>query len=263
MGIGSMFLDGCIISSDLAIAGTFGSLLMLLHSKSSAAGLSLQTLIAVVTARVLHLGSQYFGIHYRPAELPTVLFSAFDVMNASAGIACILLFNKFRTTYEVEKDNFGIQLFDKLDLVPKKGLLSNRPFFAATFIYGLTLVLALFWSFVRTTSGSWAMNYYCCVYEALCTVALFPQLWMFHQDKWVNQLLATFVVCVAVNRLCTLTFWLSYTWVNPWSAPANRTIQIFIEFVNLAVLADFLYYWLRAKLRGETRVRIGTWQPDV
>merc|ERR1719321_1838974 len=102
------------------------------------------------------------------------------------------------------------------------------------------------------------LSFFICLYEALCMVALIPQLWMFHQDKWVNQLLATFVVMVALNRVCTLTFWISYTWVNPWNTPANRRIQIITEVGNLLVLSDFLYYWIRAKMRGESRVRVGS-----
>lgn len=263
MGFGHGFLDGCIVCSDLATAGTFGSVLLQLQSSRSAEGISLQTLLAVVSARVLHLGSQCFGIHYRPVLLPGAFFAGMDVANAAAGVGCVVLFAKHWSSYQVDSDNFGIVLFDRLGLVPKSGPLSNRAVLAAVFLYAVILVLALLWSCVRQSTGSWLMSYYCCVYEAICTVALLPQLWMFHKDKWVNQLLGTFVVMVALNRLCTLTFWLTYTWVNPYSAPANRYIQICIELLNLAVLGDFLYYFVRAKLRGEKRIKIGSWDAEV
>eukprot|EP00929_Paragymnodinium_shiwhaense_P040415 TRINITY_DN21106_c0_g1_i1.p1 TRINITY_DN21106_c0_g1~~TRINITY_DN21106_c0_g1_i1.p1 ORF type:complete len:263 (+),score=43.64 TRINITY_DN21106_c0_g1_i1:112-900(+) len=262
MGVGSLWLDSCIMFSDMAIFGTFAAVFSQLNGKRSAEGMSLQTLIAVVSARVIHLGSQLLGIHYRPTDFPSSIYLFSDIVNAAAGVACIALFVKCRSTYEVEKDNFGIHLFDRLKLVPEKGFFANRTVLAGCLIYAVTFALAFLWSLVRKSSGAWHVNYYCCIYEALCMVALIPQLWMFHQDKLVNQLLGTFVVMVALNRLCTLAFWVTYTWVNPWSAPANRGIQIFTELLNLAVLADFLYYWARAKLRGETRIRIGT-DPDV
>jgi len=263
MLFGQLFLDGCIMSSDVAILGTFLAVFLQLKTTQSCQGMSLQTLIAVVSARVLHLCSHWFNIHYRPQELPASMYFGFDIINAAIGIGCIMIFTVHKETYEMEKDNFGIHIFDRFQLTPKSGLFASRPVLAASFVYGVTLVLAFFWSFVRVSAGSWSVNYFCCVYEVMCMLALIPQLWMFHQDKWVSQLLSWFVVMVALNRVCTLTFWISYPWVNPWSSPANRGIQIFTELLNLAVLGDFLFYWVRAKIRGEKRIRVGSWMPDV
>jgi len=234
-----------------------------LKTHKSTVGMSLQSLIAIVSARNLHLLSHWLGIHYRPNELSMTMFFGIDVINAVAGIGCIVIFMAHKSTYEIDKDNFGLAFFDRFQLIPKTGLLSSRPLLAASFIYTVTLVLAFLWSFVRAPTGTWGVGYFCCIYEVMCMVALIPQLWMFHQDKWVTELLAWFVVMVALNRVCTLTFWVSYSWVNPWNTPANRNTQIMIELLNLAVLGDFLFYWVRAKLRGETRIRVGSWAPDV
>jgi hypothetical protein len=263
MGLGNLFLDGCIISSDVCILGTFAAVFLQLFTSQSAEGMSLQTLIAVVTSRSLHLLSHWLGIHYRPTQIWSSLYFLFDIVNAAVGIGCISIFMVHKGSYDEEKDNFGIHIFDRFQLIPKSGPLASRPVLAASFVYAVTVILAFFWSFFRTSAGSWYLNYFCCVYEVMCMVALIPQLWMFHKDKWVSQLLGWFVVMVAANRVCTLTFWLSYTWVNPWSSPANRGTQILTELLNLAVLADFLFYWARAKLRGEKRIRVGSFHDEV
>merc|ERR1712183_976295 len=126
--------------------------------------MSLQTLVAIVSARVLHLFSHWLGIHYKPQDIPFPVYFTFDIVNSGMGIGCIMLFLCHRSTYEMEKDNFGLQLFDKFGLTPKAGLFSSRPVLAASFIYVATVALAFLWSFVRTSAGSWGLNYFCCVY---------------------------------------------------------------------------------------------------
>jgi len=222
--------------------------------------MSLQTLICQVTARCLHLLSHWFEIHYRPVEIPFALYFGFDVVSAVSGIGCITMFMKVKSTYESEKDNFGITIFDCL--VPKTGILSSRPIRASIFIYIVAVILAFFWSFFRQSPGTWGTGYFCCVYEVMCAVALIPQLWMFHKEKTVSPLLGWFVVFVALNRCCTLSFWVTFTWVNPWNTPANRFTQIVTELANLLLLGDFLFYWARAKIRGESIV-VGTSSGDV
>merc|ERR1740129_1747488 len=161
-------------------------------------------------------------------------------------------------SYEKEKDDFGIQAIEKLGVLPKKGLpLFQRNVVAMSFLYTVVAVMALLWYFVRRSHHSFALSYFCCFYEAMSAVALIPQLWMFHQDKRVQPLLANFVVLTAMSRLCTLGFWIAYPWVYHWSYPDNRGIQMASETLNILILSDFLYYWVRAKLRGESEVTIG------
>jgi hypothetical protein len=258
MNWGSLFLDLCIVASDLSISCTFLAIVFQMKAARSAQGLSFQTLNAVVFSRMLHFMSIYAGIHYKPNELPTQLYYFFDVVNVLLGLGCVGLFLKHLGTYEGEKDNFGIQLFEKFDLLPRSGPLSNRSLLAASFIYALSGLFAFMWSFVRRSIGSWWGSFLICSYEATCALALLPQMWMFHTDKWVSQLLGTFVVMVAVSRACTFTFWLSIAWIRPYSIPLNRTTQLCTEAVNILVLADFLFYFVRSKLRGEKRIRIGS-----
>mmetsp|Transcript_66207 Transcript_66207/g.175408 ORF Transcript_66207/g.175408 Transcript_66207/m.175408 type:complete len:264 (-) Transcript_66207:475-1266(-) len=255
---GLFFLDGCIVGSDLSITCTFVALILQMRSAKSAEGLSLQTLIAVVTSRILHFFSQSVGIHYRPNVLPSDMYYMFDVVNVVVGLGCIALFMKHRATYEVDKDNFGLQLFERFDLLPRSGPFANRSLLAASFIYVITGALAFLWSCFRRSSGSWKVTLLCCSYEAMCVLSLLPQLWMFHQDKWVSQLLGRFVVMVAVSRACTGMFWLSYPWIVPYGVPLNRTTQLCTEALNILVLADFLFYFIRSTLRGDKRIRVGS-----
>lgn len=251
-------LDGFIFGSDLAIGGTFLAVFQKLRTSGSAAGLSLQTLVAIVTARSLHLLSHFFGLHYQPAVMPMEMFYLLDGANALVGLLCLFIFAKFYySTYEQDKDNFGIQIFDALDCLPKTGPLRHRPIAAASFLYTIVAVAALLWYCVRTGTASFTAGYFCCFYEAMGAVALIPQLWMFNKDKRVPSLLATFVVLVAVGRVCTLAFWWSYTYVYPWRMPSNRGIQISSETLNLLILSDFLYYWAKSKVLGQKDVVLG------
>lgn len=255
---GELMLDGFIFGADLAIGATFLAVFQKLRTTRSAAGLSLQTLVAIVTARCLHLLSHPLALHYSPTVLPKELFCLLDGVNALMGVACLFIFGTYYySTYEVDKDNFGIQIFDAFDCLPKSGPLQHRPIAAASFLYFLVAVAALVWYCVRAGSLSFASGYFCCFYEAMSAVALIPQLWMFNKDKRVPSLLATFVVLVAVGRVCTLAFWWSYTLVHPWRSPANRGIQMSFETLNLLILSDFLYYWGRSKWLGQKDVVLG------
>merc|ERR1712107_366163 len=175
-----------------------------------------------------------------------------------AGIALLTTFVlHYFHTYEREKDNFGIHIFQRLDLLPKAGPLRDSPAVAASFLYGSVSVLALLWYCVRRSHHTFAISYFCCFYEVLGAVALIPQLWMFNKDKRVSPPLANFVVLTAFNRLCTLMFWICYPRVYYWRYPDNRGIQMASETLNLLILSDFLFYWARSKMRGESEVILG------
>lgn len=132
---------------------------------------------------------------------------------------------------------------------------------AAGFLYCCITVLALLWYCIRRSHHSFLVSYFCCFYEVMGAFALIPQLWMFQKDKRVSPPLANFVVLTAFNRLCTLLFWISYPRVYYWRYPDNRGIQMASETINILILSDFLYYWVRSKMRGDKEVVIGDWAP--
>lgn len=256
--LGEMFLDGLIMLSDCCTCGTFVSVLIKLRRDKTSAGLSLQTVCTVVCARGLHLISHIVGLHYVPARLPWIIFPTLDVVNAAVGFVVLFSFaTRFFDTYEREKDNFGIHLFQRLNILPKTGPFREGPLVAASFMYSVVTVMALLWYTVRRSQHSFLTSYFCCFYEVLSAVALFPQLWMFHQDKRVSPLLANFVVLTAMNRLFTLCFWVCYPKVYIWRYPDNRGVQMASETLNILILSDFLFYWVRSKIRGDKDVILG------
>jgi len=199
--------------------------------------------------------SHVVGLHFIPSVLPWIIYPCVDIVNAVIGATCLYVFiTKYFDTYEMDKDNFGIHLFQKFDLLPKSGPFKRGPVAAASFLYLFIAVVGLVWHFVRRSPHTFALSYFCCFYEVMTAVALVPQLWMFHQDKRVSPLLAQFVVCTAINRLCTLTFWTSYPWIWVYRYPDNRGIQMASECLNLLILSDFLFYWVRSKLRGDSEI---------
>mmetsp|Transcript_96186 Transcript_96186/g.206398 ORF Transcript_96186/g.206398 Transcript_96186/m.206398 type:complete len:264 (-) Transcript_96186:98-889(-) len=255
MGLGQLFLDSLILCSDLSLTGTFVSVFLKLRTSRSSAGLSLQTLATVVSARSLHLISHFVGLHYQPTTVPWVFYPVLDVVNMVVGIACAALFLLvYYDSYEKEKDDFGIQVYQRLGLLKGMDVTRSRTLIAVSFLYVAIAVLALCWYFVRRSSLSFGLSYFCCFYEVMSALALIPQLWMFQKDKRVQPLLANFIVLTALSRLCTLTFWFAYPRVFIHSYPDNRGIQMASESVNILILSDFLYYWARAKLRGEKEV---------
>lgn len=200
--------------------------------------------------------SHFLNIHYTPAVLPWFIYPTIDVVNALMGALLLgALLTVCSSTYEREKDNFGITVFERLEL--KSGRLQERPITAATFLYMVVTVVALVWyMFRRSTSGFWS-SYFCCYYEVLCAVALLPQLWMLHQDKRVSPLLANFVVLSAMTRACTFTFWVAYPHIYIFRSPHNRGIQMAVEALNILILSDFLFYWVRSLVRGDREIIIG------
>merc|ERR1712187_10111 len=125
---------------------------------------------------------------------------------------------------------------------------------AALLLYFAVVIAALVCYYVRSAPGPFLLAYCSCYYEALYALALFPQLWMFQKDKQVPQILAKFVVLIALGRVCIFIFWLLYPVVHPRRLPANRNFQMGSEAVNLMILSDFLFYWGRAKLFGHKHV---------
>jgi len=246
---GDLALDSIILCADLTTCITFLVIFRHLRTRVSD-GLSFQTLIAVVSLRFLHLCSYQFGLHYRPALLPQVLFLALDVVNCVGGALCLGLFLRHIGTYPCEKDNFGIQLFDKYDCLPKRGPLSWRPVAAASILYAVVAVVAVAWYGLREWHRTRPHPYYLSFYESMSALALVPQLWMFHQDKVVPPLLSNFVVLVAAHKSLVLLFWTAYPSLKGGVAPPNREVQLVFELVNLVILSDFLYYWFRSKLYG-------------
>eukprot|EP00927_Polykrikos_kofoidii_P051178 TRINITY_DN44982_c0_g1_i1.p1 TRINITY_DN44982_c0_g1~~TRINITY_DN44982_c0_g1_i1.p1 ORF type:complete len:264 (-),score=30.00 TRINITY_DN44982_c0_g1_i1:91-882(-) len=255
--LGELFFDTLVITGDICIFGTFASVLFKLLRDKTSAGLSLQTILLVVVARTMHIWSHFLSMHYSPRQLPWLIYPALDVTNGTLGILVLVVFSTFFfSTYEKEKDNFGMLLFNRFKLVPKTASDGSVVVFQSAFMFTVVGVSAFVWKCFRQASST-PGGFFSCFYELLLAVALLPQLWMFNQDKRVSPLLANFVVLTALNRFSLLTIWVSFPWVYPHQSPDNRTRQIVSEALNLLILSDFLYYWVRSKLRGDAEIILG------
>ncbi|KAF4689019.1 hypothetical protein FOZ60_002120 [Perkinsus olseni] len=245
MATTSLFLDSLILGADAALLGSFAAVYYQVKKTRSAAGLSFQTLGCVAAARCLHLLSHPLGLHFRPTVLPFWLYGLMDILNAAFGTYVLVhTTTRYKPSYEAKKDNFGQAFFERM------GLPVTTPVTKFGFIYLFTAVLAFLWYLVRRSHSSFYVSYFCCFYEW----PLFPQLWMFQQDKVVSAPLANFVVLTAASRACTLVFWFSYPLVFKYAYPDNRGVQMASETLNLLILSDFLYYYFRSRLRGEPQV---------
>lgn len=252
MSHAEFLLDFIILASDVSTGCAFVSVIHRLQSTGSAEGLSLQTLIAAVSIRCLHLLSYHLELHYTPAVLPHSFFVTLDAANALAALGSLLLFLVNIRTYESKKDTFGAQVFDKFDCLPKRGPCQHRGIASAACFYAIVIVLSVLWHHVRwfavhQTHAS--HSYYLSFYETLAALCLIPQLWMFHQDKRVPPLLANFVVFFALHKMLVLVFWAAFPIIKG-TTPPNRTIQMIFDMLSLVILLDFLYYWAMSKLRG-------------
>eukprot|EP00928_Gymnodinium_smaydae_P012892 TRINITY_DN1470_c0_g1_i3.p1 TRINITY_DN1470_c0_g1~~TRINITY_DN1470_c0_g1_i3.p1 ORF type:complete len:257 (+),score=33.23 TRINITY_DN1470_c0_g1_i3:152-922(+) len=250
---GQLGLDSFLLGSDAALLAAFATICQKLRSSKSSAGLSLQSLAAFVGARCVHLGSYALGMHYTPVSLHWGLFALFDVCSAVVGIGCVIFLAKnCYHSYEAEKDSFGIKALEKFVCLPAD-MQRYRPQIAIAFLYTLVALISLVWYCFRQ-SNSFVSGFFCCFYESLSGVALIPQLWMFQQEKRVPPIMAAFILFVVLSRLCTLSFWICFPFVHLWIKPTNRSFQMAIEVVNLCILSDFIYYWAKAKIRGEKDV---------
>ena len=253
MGFFSLFfLDIAILLSDMSILASFVALYLQVKNRKSAMGVSLQTVGAVSAARGLHLLSHPLGLHFVPDTLPFALSVLMDYANAIfGGFVLLYIIRNHLATYESEKDSFSQNFLIRLGF-DRKIVYKMR----YGFVYLIAAVVAIIWYFIRRSNQSFFTSYFCCYYEALCAVALLPQLWMFQQDRVVSPQLANFVALTAANRFFTLIFWFSYPYVYWNRYPDNRGVQMTSEVLNLIILSDFLYYFIRARMKGQQIVVI-------
>jgi len=201
--------------------------------------------------------SHFLGMHYAPAVIPLALFQLLDVLNGITGIALLATFVLwYFPTYEQDKDDFGISLLHRLGVLQKTGSSRRSPWVAVALLYACMFVLGGMMLLFRGSTLPFQIAAFAALSEAMGTAALFPQLMMFHKDKRVSPPLANFVVLTAVSRVCLMLFWLLCPLVYQWRTPKNRWSQITSEAVNLLILSDFLYFWLRSTLRGDKEVII-------
>lgn len=249
---GKLFLDCIILAGDASLTCSLLSVYKQLRSTKNASSMSLLSLTAIVFARCIHsLAYPVFNLHFTPSHLPITVYFILDIVNALLGLYVVLFFLKyFRQTYEPEKDDFGslvLKLVDK-DTVAMRWIC----------FYGATVAAAVIWHILRRSDNRNILSaFFCSYYETIGFFALLPQLWMFQRDKVVSSCLGNFIVYTALHRTCTLAFWVCFPYVYTHRYLDNRIVQMVSEIMNIAILSDFLYFYIRAKMRGDKDITIG------
>lgn len=85
------------------------------------------------------------------------------------------------------------------------------------------------------------------------SVALLPQVvFMARQDCPVPAPIAHFVVATALSRMLDLIYWTEEykLWENLFVVSFSGWVVMFLHVGNLLIVADFLYYWAKARMAG-------------
>ncbi|EEA05326.1 uncharacterized protein CMU_023310 [Cryptosporidium muris RN66] len=238
------------------------SLFLKLHRDQNAAGLSLQTLFMLVLTELNHVlilivMTAYFkvplGIDFYICDCSTVLISL-------ATFSYIIF--SFYDSYEEEKDTFGLNVAscifesiigktNKNDVLERKiHTLAKRFHWIVAYLISLLASIPLF--LFRRSHLPMLLSFWECYIDMQLTFALVPQLYMFYNKKprKVSSLLAHFVVFILLARILMLLYWATYPLFKYTSIP-GRKLHITTEFLNIIILAHFMFYFIRAKLLGQ------------
>lgn len=244
----------------------FLAYLLLLHKlrkERSALGLSLQTLISLV---IVEIGNVFLILTLSAYLRKRSLSLDFYLVDCSTAFISTFAFfyvvRNFYPSYEVQKDTFGKKFFS---LCCTRKISDN---FYFLFLYFLALLVAFPTFVIRrqintpSTSGTLSLlfssslhssliSFWECYNDSVLALALLPQLFMFYnkRPRTVSALLGNFVICLLIARILALAYWLSFPLFHV-EAATGRGVHMFTELLNLFILSDFLYYYLKAKLKG-------------
>merc|ERR1719453_1284777 len=213
-------------------------------AQGSAAGISVRSLEMFAVAIFTRLCSTLFIVGYLPDDLSgRQVFQFFDVSALAAVIRLLYeIHHKHQDTYDKEKDLHGIAW-----AIPASFLL-------AYFIHP-TLNRSLVFDTIYTAA------------TVLDTWCMLPQLYMMvNQGGRVCDLLTKFVVLQFISRVCVVIFWLD-SWeeladgyydtpgeTNPGGANIQGKMFLGLSITQLLICADFLIYWVKSLLEGDSVV---------
>jgi hypothetical protein len=254
---GKLVLDGLNLGYDIANAGTFVTILQQCHSTGSSARISYQSVVALVLFRCLHFINHFFSNYSMPLLIPQALPLIVDFVGAALAIfcACFLLQRRLLQTYEQDKDDFGIQVFERLNCRPTVGLLRHRPIAGASLFYCVVALSAVVWYSVQGSGRPSLVGYSSSFCDVLGAMALLPQIWMFHKEKRAPSHLATTVLLVVGSRMCII----SHIIVRPLVYGRTLILSMFVqhlcsETMFILIFADFLFFFARSKARGDKEI---------
>ncbi|KAF8819747.1 hypothetical protein IE077_004047, partial [Cardiosporidium cionae] len=225
----------CFTSAFLWIIA-YVSLYMNLRREKSAAGISLQSLLAfcfVELSEVLLLftNSKYvgFSLSYCISVCSSAIISF---------TAFIHIYRKFVSTYDFKQDSFG-RRFSSL-IFP-----SFLKRYHWLFLYLIAAALSIPCTFYRRANIPFALSFLECFNDSVIAVALLPQLFMFYgsHHRIVKGLQGQDIFFFILNyTLFLFPFFYS-------AFPAGRGIHAFTDLLNVLILSDFSYFYIKAKLQ--------------
>ncbi|KAL8432432.1 hypothetical protein Efla_000209 [Eimeria flavescens] len=238
------------------------------HKERNAYGLSFQTLFAlvVVEASNVLLIICLLSYHSKPFHAD---FFLVDCSSAIISICVfVYLYRNFWPTYEKQRDTFG-QKYLRLLKIPSCGPNSH-----VCFLYILAFIVSVFMFILRrspyapsvsdvTRSGNgrlavgMLLSLWECFNDSVLALALLPQLFMFYnkRPRRVTNLLGTFVAMLFCARTLAFIYWISFPLFHR-GQPTGRGIHLATEALNIVILLDFLYYYVKAKLSGQEDIAL-------
>lgn len=199
------------------------------HGKVS--GISGMTMIMFALSYLLREGESLMMVKQIMSSVDGI---AMETLQLSSVILCVnvtwMVFVTYRKTYDAELDVLSVK-----HLVPGCTLfaLVIHPMFAQGWFY----------------SFSWAVSFY------IDVLALLPQVVMMSRGGGkVEAPICHFVAATTISRLFDLFFWYYRLDLGPqgFIRGFNYSGMLIVAFhiINLGLVADFMYYYIKAKVSG-------------
>ncbi|KAF8821828.1 hypothetical protein IE077_001500 [Cardiosporidium cionae] len=212
-----------------------------LYQEKSAAGISLQSLIAFCFVELsevflLFINSKY--IRFSFGYCISVCSAAFV-----SSAALIHTYRNFISSYDWKKDGFG----RRFSTLVFPAFLKR---FYWLFLYLLAFALSIPFTVYRRADIPIVLSFLECFNDSIIAIALLPQLHMFYSSnhRAIKGLLGRFVICLLLARIFSFVYWLLYP--SFYSIfPTGRGIHLLTDSLNVLILADFTYYFIKAKLQ--------------
>lgn len=203
-----------------------------IQKNGSVAGISGNAMILFFLSYVLREGETLLTSQFIHLSRDGALLEALQIMSLPVlGTVLWAIFKTHRSTYQ-----------ESLDVL-------KTPYLVIA-----CMVVAIFirpnFSQGRIYSYSWTASFYVDV------LALLPQVVMMAYDtEKIKAPVANFVAATAFSRLVDLWFWYYRFDLGPqgyiWGFNYSGWLIVFLHVVSLAIVGDFLYYYLRARLAGK------------
>jgi len=194
-------------------------------------GISGMTMIMFTLSYVLR---EWESVMMAKQILSNVDCIAIEILQFSSFMLCLnvtwMVFKTYRKTYDAELDVLSVKY-----LVPGCFLaaLVIHPSFMQGWVY----------------SFSWTASFY------IDVLALLPQVVMMSRGGGkVEAPICHFVAATAISRIFDLFFWYYRMNLGPqgfiWGFNYSGMLIVVFHFINLGLVADFMYYYIKAKMSG-------------